>query len=98
MTRARIGMNRILFVLAVVAAATLAAAGPGPAQAPGGPAALEQAIAWMQEAQRNYRAAVRDYTCIFVSRENIKGRMNEDQIMQFKSRTQPFSIYMKWLS
>lgn len=98
MTRARTPVLRMILLTAAVAAA-LALVGQGPAQQPPGDAqALDQAIAWMQEAKRNYQSAVRDYTCIFVSRENIKGRMNEDQFMQMKFRAQPYSVYMKWLS
>jgi hypothetical protein len=64
------------------------------AQAPD-PAA--QAYAWIKDAQRNYQTAVKDYTCVFVSRENLKGRANEDQFMAFKFRQAPFSVSMKWL-
>jgi hypothetical protein len=64
------------------------------AQAPD-PAA--QAYAWIKEAQRNYQTAIKDYTCTFVARENLKGRMNEDQFMQLKFRQAPFSVSMKWL-
>jgi hypothetical protein len=64
------------------------------AQAPD-PAA--QAYAWIKEAQRNYQTVVKDYSCVFVAKENVKGRMNEDQFMQLKFRQQPFSVSMKWL-
>ncbi len=56
-----------------------------------------QAYAYIKEAQRNYQTVVKDYTCVFVSRENLKGRMNEDQFMQLKFRAAPFSVSMKWL-
>ncbi len=65
------------------------------AQQPADPAA--QAYGWIKEAQRNYQTVVKDYTCTFVSRENLKGRMNEDQFIQLKYRQQPFSVSMKWL-
>ena len=58
---------------------------------------LDQAIGYVQEAKRNYQGAVKDYTCIFVAKENIKGRVNEDHYMQFKFREAPFSVAMKWL-
>jgi hypothetical protein len=62
-----------------------------------GPDASAQAYAMIKEAQRNYQTVVKDYTCLFVARENLKGRMNEDQFMQLKFRQQPFSVSMKWL-
>lgn len=64
------------------------------AQAPD-PAA--QAYGWIKEAQRNYQTVIKDYTCIFVAKENLKGRANEDQFMQLKFRQAPFSVSMKWL-
>jgi hypothetical protein len=57
---------------------------------------LDQAIAWMHEAKRNY-SAVKDYTCTLISRENIKGRLKEENVIQMKFRAAPFSVYMRWL-
>lgn len=62
---------------------------------PGG-SQLDQAIAWMQEAKRNY-SAVKDYTCTLISRESIRGRLKDENIIQMKFRTAPFSVYMRWL-
>jgi hypothetical protein len=85
-------MNFIrLTLLAIVCIAPLSQAS---AQATD-PAA--QAYAWIKEAQRNYQTAIKDYTCLFVARENVKGRMNEDQFMTLKFRQEPFSVAMKWL-
>lgn len=86
-------ISRFSLFLAVPIAATVAL-GLSSAQAPD-PAA--QAYAWIKEAQRNYQTVVKDYTCVFVARENIKGRMNEDQYMAAKFRQAPFSVSMKWL-
>ncbi len=62
------------------------------------PAPIDQAIAWMNEAKRNY-GAVKDYTCTMISRESINGKMQkEDNIVQMKLRTTPFSVYMRWLA
>jgi hypothetical protein len=57
-----------------------------------------QALTWILEAQRNYRAAVRDYSCVFVAHENMngKGGGGEDQIIHMKFRQQPFSVNMVW--
>ena len=61
-------------------------------------APLDQAIAWLNDAKRNH-SAVKDYTCTLISRENIKGKLQkEDNIMQMKFRTAPFSVYMRWLA
>jgi len=58
---------------------------------------LDQPIALLQEAKRNY-SAVKDYTCTLVSQERVRGKLEEQSIMQFKMKTVPFSVYMKWLA
>jgi hypothetical protein len=57
---------------------------------------LDQAIAWMTEAKRNY-TAVKDYTCTLVSQENINGKLQEQNFMQLKFKAEPFSVRMRWL-
>src|SRR5689334_5719241 len=56
---------------------------------------LDQSIAWMQEARRNY-TAVRDYTCTMVSRELVKGKLEEENVIDFRFKA-PFSVYMRWI-
>lgn len=86
-------LRRLLVVslFAMVAAAAALAQGQPAADAGA------QAYAMILEAQRNYRAAIKDYTCVFVNKENLKGKPGEDQIIQMKFREQPFSVAMKWL-
>src|SRR3954464_9716204 len=57
---------------------------------------LDQPVAWMQEAKRNY-SAVKDYTCTLVSQERVNGKLLDQNIMALKFRQQPFSVYMRWL-
>src|SRR5947209_3395886 len=52
---------------------------------------LDQAITWMQEAKRNY-SAVKDYTCMLVSQENVNGKLLEANYVQLKMKTEPFSV------
>ena len=72
-----------------------------PAQAPPSPAtgqdSLAQALGFIREAKRNYQTSVRDYTCIFVTKEVFKGKPADDQYIQMKFRQAPFSVSMKWL-
>jgi len=92
MTRAIFtGLFLFAFALALLAPMTSA-------QTPAANDGLGQALTWMQEAKRNYTAAVRDYTCVFISKENMKGRDKEDHYTQFKFKTTPMSVYMKWLA
>ncbi|MCI0683363.1 MAG: DUF1571 domain-containing protein [Gemmataceae bacterium] len=101
-------LGRISIGICGLAWAALAAGSDGqaPTQPPPGqpPAAaapkltpLDQAILWLHDAKRNH-GAVKDYTCTMVSRENIKGKLREESIVQMKFRVQPFSVYMRWLS
>ena len=58
---------------------------------------LDQPIAWMIEAKRNY-SAVKDYSCILATQENVNGKLQEQNIIQLKMKTEPFSVHMAWLS
>jgi hypothetical protein len=89
-----------LFAIVAVLAALLAARPQSSAQAPPtAPRVVDEsatAFGWIVEAQRNYRAAIRDYKCVFVARENLRGKQGEDQIIHMKFRQSPFSVYMSW--
>src|SRR5207245_1552864 len=41
---------------------------------------------------------VKDYTCMLIKQERIKGRLDPENIISMQFRSQPFSVYMKWLS
>jgi hypothetical protein len=57
---------------------------------------LDQPLAWMQEAKRNY-TTVKDYTCTLVSQENVNGKLLDQNIIQMKMKNAPFSVHMRWL-
>ena len=56
---------------------------------------LDQPIAWLTEAKRNF-TAVKDYSCWLVSQERVKGELLEKNIVKFKMKNEPFSVYMHW--
>lgn len=56
---------------------------------------LDQPIAWMTEAKRNF-TAVKDYQCWLVSQERVKGVLLEKNVIHFKMRSEPFSVAMYW--
>jgi hypothetical protein len=58
---------------------------------------LDQPLAWMSEAKRNF-SAVKDYSCTMVSQENVRGKLLEENIMQMKVKSQPFSVHMRWIA
>ncbi len=39
---------------------------------------------------------IRDYTCTFMKRERLDGRLTPKHVMEMKSRTEPLSIYFKF--
>ncbi|MCA1686721.1 MAG: DUF1571 domain-containing protein, partial [Planctomycetia bacterium] len=62
-------------------------------QSPAEPTA--RALKAIADCQAAY-AKVRDYTCTFVKRERIDGRMTHPHVMDMKARTHPTSIYFKF--
>jgi hypothetical protein len=66
-----------------------------PAQAPASP--LDRPLALLHEGRRNF-ANVKDYTCLMQSRENVRGKLLDENVIEFKMRHEPFSVYMRWLS
>lgn len=57
---------------------------------------LDQPLSWLFEARRNYTLAVKDYSCTFIKTERIRGVLQEEHIIKFYCKAQPFSVYMKW--
>ncbi len=57
---------------------------------------FDQPLAWMQEAKTNY-SAVKDYSCNLASQERVNGKLLDRNIIQMKVKTQPFSVYLRWL-
>jgi hypothetical protein len=69
------------------------ATGPAPG-APEGP--LDLPLRLIAEARQAY-AGVRDYSCLFVKREQLHGQLQPENLIVMKVRTQPFSVYLRWL-
>jgi hypothetical protein len=71
---------------------------PGkPAAQPAPPSPLEKPLALLNEGRRNF-ANVKDYSCLMQSRENVRGRLLDENVIEFKMRHQPYSVYMRWLA
>jgi len=96
MQRQRRTLGILALVLTAGAAALLSSARAQTPPAQPAPHPLDTAIAYMHEAKRNY-SAVKDYTCTLITRENVRGEVKEENIIQAKFRVQPFSVYMRWL-
>jgi hypothetical protein len=74
---------------------------PGQAVPPPAAAAaaspLDEPLRLIAQAGEAYRG-VRDYTCLFVKRERLRGQLQPENLMEMKVRTQPFSVYFHWAS
>src|SRR5438067_11406711 len=51
----------------------------------------------INEAARSVQA-VRDYSCLFVKQEQIKGQLQPENLIAMRVRNHPFSVYLKWLA
>jgi hypothetical protein len=95
----------IWFAVAIVSAALLqnSAQGQPPkldgqvVQATAARSQLDQPLAWLFDAKRNY-GALKDYSCTLVSEENVRGKLQDQNIIQLKVKTEPFCVYMRWLA
>ncbi|WP_235963882.1 DUF1571 domain-containing protein [Tautonia rosea] len=56
---------------------------------------IDYAKAALAESKERF-ASVRDYTCTFIKRERIQGRLSGYEVMSMKARTSPKSVYFKF--
>lgn len=56
---------------------------------------LDEPIRLAQKAREKFRT-IQDYSCLFIKRERVKGQLLPEEYVSMKSRTRPFSIYLKW--
>jgi hypothetical protein len=58
---------------------------------------MDTPLRLIHEAQQAYRN-VQDYSCMLIKRERVNGRLpSSDTVMEMKVRTQPFSVYLRWM-
>lgn len=74
----------------------IAQPGAAAAPAPTAPSPMDQPLALIHAADKSYRG-VRDYTCLFVKRERVRGQMQPEHLINMSVRTQPFSVHLYWL-
>jgi len=68
---------------------------PQPAAAPTSAASFDVPLRLLAEAKQAYEK-VQDYQCLFVKREQLRGQMQPENVMQMKVRARPFSVYLRW--
>jgi hypothetical protein len=92
---------------AVCAVATGVA--PVNADPPGGPpvtrgqvgapsiTAMDEPLRLIASARQSYQG-IRDYQCLFVKRERLRGQLQAENLIEIKVLTQPFSVYLRWMA
>lgn len=96
------GTARAVFVGLVIALFGIGAAPPSagpavpPANQPAAVSPMDQPLRLALEAQQVFQG-VRDYTCLFIKKERLHGRLQPENLMEMKVRNQPFSVYLRWL-
>lgn len=58
-------------------------------------AAMEEPLRLLAEARKAYQD-VRDYTCVLIKKERMRGQMQPESVISMKVRSQPFSVYLRW--
>jgi hypothetical protein len=72
-------------------------AAAAPAPAPRAEAApMDEPLRLIMEARKSYQD-VRDYACLLVKRERMRGQMQPESVIVMKVRNQPFSVYLRWM-
>jgi len=75
----------------------VAATTPAPAAPATAPSPMDEPLRLVYQARATYQQ-VKDYSCVMVKREKMKGQMQPENIIAMKLRNQPFSVHLKWLS
>ena len=57
---------------------------------------LDVPLQLIAQARQSYQG-IRDYTCYFIKREQLRGQLQPENLIDMKVRTQPFSVYLHWL-
>ncbi len=57
---------------------------------------FEMPLRLIAEARQSYQG-IADYSCLFVKKERLRGQLQPDNLIAMKVRTQPFSVYLRWL-
>jgi hypothetical protein len=77
-----------------IAAQNPPSAAPSRAALAAGP--MDAPLQLIAQARQSYQG-IRDYACLFIKRERLRGQLQPENLIDMKVRTQPFSVYLRWL-
>src|SRR5262245_61434783 len=69
---------------------------PPPSAAPVAESPLDEPLRLIGEARQAYQG-VRDYACVMIKKERVRGQLSPDNVVEMKVRNQPFSVYLRWM-
>src|SRR5437016_5386397 len=87
------GVTGTAGLIGVGVCALVTAHGQGPAPQSSNP--MDPPLRLLAEARGSYKE-IKDYACLFIKRERIRGQLQPENLIQLKVRSQPFSVYMQW--
>jgi hypothetical protein len=56
----------------------------------------DPAVLW-KKSMRRFVLTADDYTGVLYKQERIKGKLGKEQVVEFKFRERPYSIFMRWI-
>src|SRR5262249_52415652 len=56
---------------------------------------LDEPLRLLAEGRNAYKE-VRDYTCVLVKKERMRGQLQPENVISMKVRCEPFSVYLRW--
>jgi len=68
-----------------------------PAAPAGAASPMDEPLRLVGLARQSFQG-VRDYSCVLVKRERLRGQLGPDNVISMKVRNQPFSVYLRWQS
>lgn len=71
-----------------------AAGSPAPAPA-AAVSPMDHPLQILQRAQQSMQG-IRDYTCLFVKQERVRGQLQPENLITMRVRNQPFSVHLAW--
>jgi len=61
-------------------------------------AQMDEPLKLIAAAKKVYDGQVKDYSCLFIKKERINGRLQDDNVISMQVRKKPFSVYMLWFA
>jgi hypothetical protein len=56
---------------------------------------MQEPLRLIAEARKAYDD-VRDYTCVLIKKERVRGQLQPESVISMKVRSQPFGVYLRW--